>query len=137
MSDIATLVDSNVLLDITTDDPIWSDWSIGALASAADVGRIVINPIIYSEVSLRFTSIEALDRALPETWLRRESLPWAAGFLASKAFLKYRRQGGAKASPLPDFYIGAHAAVAGHRLLTRDATRYRSYFPSVDMVAPN
>lgn len=136
MTNVATLVDSNVLLDITTNDPIWGDWSAEALANAADLGRVVINPIVYAEVSVRFDSIESLDLVLPETLIRREPLPWAAGFLAGKAFLKYRSQGGTKATPLPDFYIGAHAALAGYRLLTRDARRYHTYFPTLDLIVP-
>ncbi len=137
MTDISTLVDSNVLLDVTTDDARWSDWSAATLSRAADAGRLVINPIVYAEVSVRFTSIELLDEVLPETSIRREPLPFPAGFVAGKAFLAYRKRGGAKSTPLPDFYIGAHAAVAGYRLLTRDARRYRTYFPQLELIAPN
>lgn len=131
-----TLVDSNVLLDIATADRQWAPWSERALARVADAGQIVINPVVYAEVSVGFPSIEELDDALPAEIFRREPLPFDAGFLAGKAFLAYRRRGGARLTPLPDFYIGAHAAVAGHRLLTRDAGRYRSYFPTVDLIAP-
>lgn len=130
------LVDSNILLDIATLDPVWSPWSQRALAEIAGHALLVINPIIYAEVSIGYTTIEALDAALPATLFQREALPWEAGFLAGKCFLQYRRRGGARASPLPDFYIGAHAAVARLGLLTRDAKRYRSYFPSVEIFAP-
>jgi len=130
------LVDSNVLLDIATQDPNWSDWSGEALAECAEHATLVINPIIYAEVSIRYTTIEALDAALPAALYRREPLPWDAGFLAGKCFLLYRRRGGVRSSPLPDFYIGAHAAVGRLALLTRDAVRYRSYFPKLEILAP-
>ena len=132
-----TLIDSNVLLDILTDDPRWADWSAGALADAAEAGPICINPIIYSEVSVRFTTVEALDAALPSRDYRREPIPWAAAFLAGKVFVEYRRNRGTKATTLPDFFIGAHAAVAGMDLLTRDTGRYRTYFPTVWVIAPD
>jgi len=132
----ATLVDSSVLLDILTDDPGWARWSGDALARARDDGRLVINPIVYAEISTGFDRIEDLDEAVPVGDLAREPLPYQAGFVAGKAFLAYRRRGGQRRSPLPDFYIGAHAAVLGYRLLTRDATRYRTYFPTVALVAP-
>lgn len=131
-----TLVDSNVLLDLFTRDPEWYDWSAAALAGAAESSVLVINPIIYAEVSVRFERVEELEEALPPTMFRRDPLPWEAGFLAGKCFLADRRSGGGRRPPLPDFYIGAHAAVAGLRLLTRDATRYRTYFPRLDIVAP-
>lgn len=130
------LVDSNILLDVTTNDPNWGDWSARALAEAAEHTILVINPIIYAEVSIGYTTIEALDMALPSTLYRREALPWEAGFLAGKNFLLYRRRGGLRNSPLPDFYIGAHAAVGRLALLTRDPARYRSYFPTVEILAP-
>ena len=135
-SDIVTLVDSNVLLDIVTDDSTWSAWSSTALAEAFDNGSVVVNPIVYAEVSVGFDLIENLDHALPATQFLREPLPYTAGFLAGKAFLAYRRRGGARPTPLPDFYIGAHAAISGYRLLTRDAQRYRTYFAGLDVVAP-
>lgn len=131
-----TLVDSDVLLDIVTDDPAWSEWSSQSLAQVLDEGEAVLNPLVYAEVSVGFDRIEDLDEALPATAFRREPLPYPAGFLAGKAFLRYRRHGGTRSSPLPDFYIGAHAAVAGYRLLTRDARRYRTYFPRVSLLAP-
>jgi predicted nucleic acid-binding protein len=132
-----TLVDSSVILDIVTDDPVWGQWSAGALAQAGDEGLLVINPIVYAEVSVGFDQIEELDDAVPADDFRREALPYDAGFLAGKAFLAYRRRGGQKRSPLPDFYIGAHSAVRGYQLLTRDAARYRTYFPSVTVIAPD
>jgi len=131
-----TLVDSNVILDIMTEDPAWSEWSASALQRQADRSILVINPLVYAEVSIRFERIEDLDDALPATLFRRDPLPWEAAFLAGKSFLAYRRRGGARHAPLPDFYIGAHAAVAGMALLTRDSSRYRSYFPSLEMIAP-
>ena len=131
------LVDSNVLLDVLTDDPTWGAWSSGALERAADEAPLVINALVYSEVSIGFSLIEALEEALPLDLYRREHLPYEAAFLAGKAFLRYRQAGGARTSPLPDFYIGAHAAIAGYRLLTRDARRYRSYFPTLEIIAPN
>ena len=131
------VVDSNVLLDVVTDDPTWGQWSSGALERTADEAILVINALIYAEVSIGFASIEALEEALPPDLYRREHLPYEAAFLAGKAFLRYRQAGGTRRSPLPDFYIGAHAAVAGYRLLTRDATRYRTYFPRLELVAPD
>lgn len=130
------LVDTNVLLDVLTEDPTWLPWSLGALATAAEAGPIYLNPVIYAEVSIRFSRIEELDEALPPQDFRRLELPWAAAFLAGKAFVAYRHQGGSRTSPLPDFFIGAHAAVADLALLTRDPARYRTYFPQVELVAP-
>ncbi len=130
------LVDSNVILDVLTEDARWLAWSAEALAHAAERDILVINPIIYAEVSVRFERIEELEEALPDSLFRREPLPWEAGFLAGKCFRSYRRQGGARRSPLPDFYIGAHAAVRAMTLLTRDATRYRTYFPTLALIAP-
>ena len=130
------LVDSNVLLDIATEDGDWAAWSSANLERLADEAVLVINPIVYAEVSIGFAAIEDLEAALPADLYRREDLPYEAAFLAGKCFLQYRRGGGTKRSPLPDFYIGAHAAVAGYRLLTRDATRYRTYFPKLDVIAP-
>lgn len=132
-----TLVDSNVLLDVITEDEAWLDWSSSALASAADHGPVFINPIIYAEVSVRFSRIEDVEEALPRSDYGRLPVPWEAAFLAGKALLDYRRNQGTRSSTLPDFFIGAHAAVAGLRLLTRDATRYRTYFPAVELAAPD
>lgn len=131
-----TLVDSNVLLDVLTEDAAWGRWSEEALARAGDEGRLVINPIIYAEISTGFVEIEDLDDAVPAGDFEREPLPYAAGFLAGKAFLAYRGRGGEGRSPLPDFYIGAHAAVRGYRLLTRDVRRYRTSFPSLELLTP-
>lgn len=131
-----TLVDSNVLLDILTEDPMWEDWSTTALTDAAEAGPLHINPIVYSEVSIRFTTVEALEDALPSEDYRRQPIPWAAAFLAGKVFLDHRHKKGAKSTTLPDFFIGAHAAVAGLDLLTRDVGRYRTYFPTVVLIAP-
>jgi len=130
------LVDTNVLIDVLHRDPIWATWSDGTLERVADEAVLVINPIVYGELSLGFASIEELDIALEPHLVEREGLPYAAAFLAGRAFLEYRRRGGSRTSPMPDFYIGAHAAVAGYRLLTRDATRYRTYFPTLELIAP-
>ena len=130
------LVDSNVLLDVLTEDPEWFEWSAETLRREADRALLAINPIVYGEVSIRFERIEELDEALPEDVFRREALPWESAFLAGKAFVSYRRRRGAKVTPLPDFYLGAHAAIAGHALLTRDAARYRRYFPTLVLIAP-
>jgi predicted nucleic acid-binding protein len=131
-----TLVDSNVLLDVITEDEEWLDWSAAALARAADTSRLVINPIVYAEVAARFARIEDLEETLPRAHYERLPLPWDAAFLAGRCFVKYRRRGGARRSPLPGFYIGAHAAVEGLTLLTRDPKRYRSYFPGLRILSP-
>jgi predicted nucleic acid-binding protein len=133
----AVLIDANVLLDVMTEDPHWLSWSAAALEGAANHGRLVINPIIYAEVSVRYSRVEDLDAALPGSLFDREALPFEAAFLAGKAFASYRARGGAKLSPLPDFFIGAHAAIAGYRLITRDATRYRTYYPKLSLIAPD
>ncbi len=130
------LVDSNVLLDILTEDRRWLSWSSTALERAANDSRLVINPIVYGEVSIRFERIEELDDALPATMFEREPVPYDASFLAGKAFLAYRRRSGTKTSPLPDFLIGAHAAIRGYSVLTRDISRYRTYFPRLPLIAP-
>ena len=130
------LVDSNVLLDVMTEDRNWFEWSSSTLAAAAETEILIINPIIYAEVSIGFERPGDVDAALPAEIYRREPLPYEAAFLAGKAYLAYRRRGGTRTSPLPDFYIGAHAAVRRYRLLTRDAARYRTYFPTVELIAP-
>ena len=132
----AILVDSNVLLDIVSPDQEWGDWSSTALAQALEESPLVINPMIYAEVSVRFTSMTELDEQVPPNLFRREALPYEAGFVAGKCFVEYRRRGGRLRSPMPDFYIGAHAQLAGYRLLTRDPNRYRSYFPKLALIAP-
>jgi len=130
------LVDSNVLLDVATNDPTWGEWSARVLAEVAEHASLTINPIVYAEVSIGYTTIEALEAAIPAALYRREPLPREAAFLAGKCFVQYRRRGGLRHSPLPDFYIGAHAAIGRLALLTRDAARYRSYFPGVEIIAP-
>lgn len=132
-----TMVDTCVLLDVLMDNPEWATWSDDAIADARTLGDVVINPIIYAEVSVGFDRVERLDDALPTTEIERVDLPYEAAFLAGKAFLAYKRRGGLKSSPLPDFYIGAHAAVRSYRLITRDVQRFRTYFPSVELIHPN
>ena len=134
MADV--LVDSNVILDVFTQDPRWFDRSAAVLARMAGDHELIVNPIVYAEVSVGFERIEELDAALPGESFRREPLPWEAAFLAGKCFVRYRRAGGSRRAPLPDFYIGAHAAVRGIPLLTRDAARYRSYFPRLELILP-
>ena len=129
-----TLVDTSVLLDVITRDRAWGAWSEGALRRAAEHSTLAINAIIFAEVSTKFDRIEDADTALVD--FAREPLPYEAGFLAGKAFLAYRRRGGTKRSPMPDFYVGAHALIGGMELLTRDAARYRTYFPALSIVAP-
>jgi predicted nucleic acid-binding protein len=131
-----TLVDTCVLLDVLTDDPTFAPWSKAALADARDAGDLVISPLVYAELCTGFERIEDVDAALPSTDFTREPLPYHAGFLASRAFLAYRKRGGTRRTPLTDFYIGAHAAVNRYRLLTRDAARFRTYFPSVHLITP-
>ncbi|HET9197296.1 MAG TPA: type II toxin-antitoxin system VapC family toxin [Solirubrobacterales bacterium] len=131
-----TLVDSNVLIDVLTSDPAWGEWSSQELAALGSEGPLVINAVIYAEVSQRYSRKELLDHELPADVFVREGIPWSAAFLAGKAFTDYRRRGGSRRSPLPDFFIGAHAAIGGLRLLTRDASRYRTYFPTITLVAP-
>ena len=133
----AVLVDSNVLLDVMTEDASWLSWSMSAIERAADTSRLVINPVIYAEASVRFTKIEELDAALPSDLFEREPIPYEAAFLAGKAYLAYRRRGGTRRSPLPDFFIGAHAAVSSYGLLTRDSARYRADFPKLSLIAPD
>lgn len=130
------LVDTNVILDVATRDPIWSGWSRMQLRALRAETRLVINSIIFAEVSVGFSTIEAAEAIVPSHTFMREDLPWPAAFLAGKAYLTYRRRGGTRRSPLSDFYIGAHAAIAGYRLLTRDATRYRSSFPALELITP-
>lgn len=132
----ASLIDSNVIIDVLIEDPVWHGWSEAALAEWGSRGALVINPLIYAEIASRFETIADLEQAITDAAFDREQLPWEAAFLAGKAFLTYRRGGGSRCSPLPDFYIGAHAAVRDYRLLTRDAARYRGYFPTVELIAP-
>lgn len=130
------LIDANVLLDIATADATWMTWSQEQLRSAAGRGAVFINPIIYAELAPAFANAGDLDRWLDPGIFRRSPLPYEAGWLAAQAFLKYRRAGGARSAPLPDFYIGAHAQVEKLTLITRDAARYRTYFPGVVLIAP-
>jgi hypothetical protein len=131
----SVLVDSNILLDVFTKDDVWGRWSSETLRIAADQNRLVINAVVFAEVSVNFDRIEEADEALLAVY-EREAIPFEAAFLAGKVFSTYRRRGGARTSLLPDFLIGAHAAVKGYDLLTRDITRYRSYFPRVRLIAP-
>ena len=132
----AILVDSSVLLDVTSEDSAWFDWSSKALADAFNRSRLVINPIVFAEVSVRYSDIGELDALLSRQSLEREPLPYEAAFLAGKAFVRYRRRGGVRSAPLPDFFIGAHAAVCGYALLTRDARDYKRDFPTVELISP-
>jgi predicted nucleic acid-binding protein len=130
------LIDSNAVLDVAYGDLRWGPWARATIAEATSQSVLVINPIIYAEVSIGYSSVEDLEEVVPADVFRREPLPYEAAFLAGKCFLAYRRRGGVRTSPVPDFYIGAHAAVRGYRLLTRDAARYRTYFPTVELIAP-
>ena len=132
----STLIDANILIDLFDDDSEWQGWSDAMLKTCRDRGPVVINPIVFAEVASGFDSLELMDTILPKSYLLREPLPWGAAFLAGQAFRAYRRRGGDRRSPLPDFYIGAHAAVAGYSLLTRDPRRYRYYFPKLRIVSP-
>jgi predicted nucleic acid-binding protein len=131
-----TLVDSCILIDVLANDPAWADWSLDKLDQLGQQAPLVINPIILAEISPRFERAGDLDAALAQLPIKREALPWDAAFLAGQAFKVYRCAKGAKTSPMPDFYIGAHALVHGMRLLTRDAARYQSYFPKLVVIAP-
>lgn len=133
---IMILIDSNVLIDVATRDPTWFEWSRSMLEAAADHHELCINPIIYAEVSIRYASQADFDEAFPADEFRRQPIPYSAAFLAAKAHSAYRRRGGTRTSTLPDFFIGAHALVAGYSLLTRDPRRIRRYFSSVDLIAP-
>jgi len=130
------LVDTNVLLDVFEDDAEWSAWSQDRLDSASTTDTLAINPVIYSELSIGFARIEELEAVIREASLAVEDIPREALFLAGKAFLRYRRSRGTKRNVLPDFYIGAHAAVMQWPILTRDVARYRTYFPTVSLIAP-
>ncbi len=130
------LIDTTVLVDVLANDPDWADWSVAQLRAQAQIHRLVINPVVYAELSLAFSTVEGLDEALANLRIPVIEVPKPALFLAGKAFVKYRRQGGTKTSVLADFFIGAHAAVAGLPVLTRDVRRYESYFPTVQLIAP-
>ena len=130
------LIDSNILLDLASEDSEWYMWSAVAVATAGSSFELAINPIIYAEASIRYATPNEFDAAFPEENFRREPIPYAAAFLAGKAHLEYRTRGGSRNSPLSDFFIGAHAAVSGFKILTRDPRRYRRYFPTVELIAP-
>jgi predicted nucleic acid-binding protein len=130
------LVDTNIFVDLWTGDPAWADWSEAALARAAEAGPLGINPIIYAELCLGFDKELQLEETLADAGVRRLALPYHAAWPAARAFAAYRRRGGRRSAPLPDFFIGAHALVEGLTLLTRDARRYRSYFPELRLIAP-
>ena len=130
------LVDTHVLVDVLQDDPQWAEWSIGQLRAQSSIHQLAINPIIYAEISLSFSTLEALDGAVATLALEHRQIPRPAVFLAAKAYAQYRRRGGSKTQVLPDFFIGAHAAVEGWPLLTRDASRFRTYFPTLEVLAP-
>ncbi|MDQ0134451.1 putative nucleic acid-binding protein [Neorhizobium galegae] len=132
-----TLVDTNVLLDLVTNDPIWADWSVAQLESASLAGPLLINDVIYAELAVRYERIEELDSFIEEAGLELASLPRAALFLAGKVFRQYHRAGGSRTGVLPDFFIGSQAAVQKLPLLTRDIGRYRTYFPTIEMIAPD
>lgn len=134
---MSRMLDSNVLLDIVTADTDWLAWSTEQFRQAAEEGLVILNPLIYAELAPAFATQAALDRWLRPTLFRRLALPYEAGFRASGAFLDYRKRGGTKTSPLPDFYIGAHAEVEKRTLVTRDAARYRTYFPKVTLITPD
>ena len=131
-----TLVDTNVLLDLVTNDAAWAGWSIRQLDIAALEGPLIISSVVYAELSVRFASIEDLDAMLGQAGVELADIPRSALFLAGKVFQRYRAAGGARSGVLPDFFIGAHAAVSGARLLTRATARYRTYFPTVDLITP-
>jgi hypothetical protein len=134
---MAVLVDTNVLIDVAVRDPQWSQWSRRAISQAAREHDLLVNQIVYAELSLRYERPEDLDAALDAATFARENLPWDAAFLAGRAFLTYRRHGGSRERPLPDFFIGAHAAVRGHAVITRDPRGFRTYFPTVALITPD
>ena len=134
---MATLIDSNILIDALNVESFWSAWSINKLAEVRRAGPVVINPLVLAELAAGFSTQERLDAALDRDSFEREDLPWEAAFLAGQAFRTYRRSGGGRTSPLPDFYIGSHALVRSYRLLSRDVSRYRTYFPDLDLISPD
>jgi len=131
------MVDSNIILDILEEDSAWFDWSRRQLETLSNTCQLVINPVIYAEVSVGFKKIEEVEASLPHSFFIREPIPWEAGFLAGKCFLRYRKAGGSRKSTLPDFFIGAHALIGGMVLVSRDMRRYRSYFPALKLIAPS
>ncbi|SMF04619.1 type II toxin-antitoxin system VapC family toxin [Neorhizobium sp. CSC1952] len=133
---MATLIDTNVLIDVFHTRGTYTDWSLARLEAARFEGPLLINPLIYAEMAAGYATVTELDAALAPGLFQREELPWDAAYAAGHAFLQYRRTGGDKRSPLPDFYIGAHAMVRGHKLLSRDTARYRTYFPLLSLISP-
>ncbi|MFJ6328060.1 MULTISPECIES: type II toxin-antitoxin system VapC family toxin [unclassified Rhizobium] len=133
---MVTIVDTNVLVDLAIPGSAWYGWSTGQILSAFKRGPVVINPIIYAEFSVRYSSVDRVEELLPQSEFRRENLPWAAAFAAAAAFKAYRQSGGGRERILPDFLIGAHAAIRGYSILTRDSKGYRSYFPTVGLISP-
>ena len=133
---MSIIVDSNIILDILTKDKIWYEWSAGKLAEYAAENDLIINQIIYAEISIRFSKVEELKAVLKEANIKCENMPFEAGFLAGKCFMAYKKRGGVKGSVLPDFYIGAHAAITRRPILTRDKSRYVSYFKNLRVVSP-
>ncbi|MDE1992038.1 MAG: type II toxin-antitoxin system VapC family toxin [Rhizobiaceae bacterium] len=133
---MATLIDTNILIDVFHRGSAFEEWSALKLEEARRAGAVIINPIIYAEMAAGYATSSSLEAAISPTAFEREDLPWDAAYAAGQAFLQYKRAGGEKRSPLPDFYIGAHAAVRGYRLLTRDPVRYRGYFPMVSLISP-
>lgn len=134
---MGVLVDSNILSDLINPDSTWYSWSADKMREVGNREILTINQIILAEISVTFASYEIMDAALPQEWLVRENLPWEAAYLAGQCFLQYRRRMGMRRSPMPDFYIGAHALIRGHSLLTRDANRYRTYFPNLRLITPD
>lgn len=130
------LIDSNVLLDVISDDPRWGEWSGNALAEAVRSGPTYINPLVYAEVSVQYDDLAKLDERMSSTALRRAALPYSAAFLAAKAHQAYRKRGGSRTATLPDFFIGAHAMVEGLTLVTRDPRRYRTAYPTIRLITP-
>ena len=133
----STLIDTNVLVDVIEARPVWSAWAERHIAELSKSGTLVINQVIYAEASVPYVDQFEFDRIVKTVWMEREDLPWAAAFRAGKAYQEYRRRGGPRNQSLPDFFIGAHAAIVGYRLLTRDASRFRTYFPELDIIAPD
>ncbi|MSO14625.1 type II toxin-antitoxin system VapC family toxin [Rickettsiales endosymbiont of Trichoplax sp. H2] len=133
---MSIIIDSNIILDILTEDRTWFKWSSEMLEEYAENNELIINQIIYAEISIKFSRIEELDGVIKEANIKCENLPWEAGFLAGKCFMQYKKRGGGKGSVLPDFYIGAHAAITKRAILTRDKARYSTYFSNLSIISP-
>lgn len=130
------MVDSCVILDVITKDPHWFEWSSSTVSHALEEEKLVVNPVVYAEVSVRYLDIREVEAALPATLFEFQPITREAAFLAGKCFARYRKRGGTRTSPLPDFFIGAHAALSGYALITRDPRRFREYFPKLEIVCP-